>query len=149
MLNRVAAQAVENAAKTDERAHQIELALADLRLSHIAAAEKGAPEETVRAFEDRLLAMEQRQRQALETLRGDIARFVADNDRRLADLEAPDERDLAAEFDVLRARIEERIIGVETRSIRTLEQVADTVAMIEQRFMQAGGEDTDKATRSA
>jgi hypothetical protein len=149
MLNRIAAQTVESAAKTDERAHQLELALADLRLSHLAAAEQSTPEEVVRTFEERLAAMEQRQSQALETLRSDIARFVADNDRRLADLEAPDTRDVAAEFDALRARIEERIIGVETRSIRTLEQVADTVATIEQRFIQAGGDDALKFTRSA
>lgn len=149
MLNRVAAQTVESAAKAEERAHQIELALADVRLSHLADAERTRPEEFVRAFEERVTAMEQRQTEALHALRNDIARFVADNDRRLADLEEPDTRDLAAEFDALRARIEERIIGVETRSIRTLEQVADTVSMIEQRFIQAGGDEAQRNTRSA
>jgi hypothetical protein len=150
MLNRVAAQNVENSSKADERAHQIDVAMADIRLSQLAAAPTGAPEEAIRAFEQRVDALEQRQVDALHSLRNDIARFVADNDRRLGDLEEPksaDTRDLAGEFEALRARIEERIIGVETRSIRTLEQVTDTVALIEQRFLATGGD--EKAARSA
>lgn len=155
MLNRVAAQGAESAAKADERAHQLDVTIADMRLAQLATAAPAAPPEAlIRTFEERVSAMEERQAEALHTLRNDIARFVADNDRRLADLElapapAPsaDTRDLAGEFEALRAKIEERIIGVETRSIRTLEQVTDTVALIEQRFLSAGGD--ERSARSA
>ena len=94
-----------------------------------------APNEIVE-LEQRLRVMETRQTEALDTLRADIARFVSDNGRRLTALEAPEvDYNLAAEFDALRKRVEDRILGIEQRSVRTLDQVADTVAMLEQRFM--------------
>ena len=80
--------------------------------------------------------METRQAELLDTLRADIVRFVTDNDRRLAALEHTEvDYNLAAEFDDLRRRVEERILGIEQRSVRTLEQVADTVQMLEERFV--------------
>ncbi|MBX3431053.1 MAG: hypothetical protein KF779_15820 [Hyphomonadaceae bacterium] len=104
-----------------------------------------APQELA-ALQQRLLAMETRQAEALETLRGDIARFVADNDRRLATLEHTEvDYNLAAEFDDLRRRVEERILGIEQRSVRTLEQVADTVQMLEERFIANGEGDRQSA----
>lgn len=98
--------------------------------------ESGSPSpEEVAQLHRRLAAMESRQAEALEALRADISRFVTDNDRRLASLEqAEADYNLAAEFDGLRRRVEERILGIETRSVRTLEQVADTVQMLEERF---------------
>lgn len=97
------------------------------------------PGETARSiseFETRVRAMESRQAEALETLRADIVRFVTDNDRRLASLEQTEvDYNLAAEFDGLRRRVEERILGIEQRSVRTLEQVADTVQTLEERFL--------------
>jgi hypothetical protein len=98
----------------------------------------------------RIAAIEAAQAQALETVRADIARFVGDQEARFAAIESPRSQanpDLAAAFDVLRQRVEERILGVEQRSVRMLEQVADTVAMIEQRFVQ--GEADEAASRSA
>ncbi len=86
-------------------------------------------------FEQRVRTMENRQAEALEALRADIVRFVGDNDRRLASLEHTEvDYNLAAEFDGLRRRVEERILGIELRSVRTLEQVADTVQMLEERL---------------
>lgn len=102
---------------------------------HASAAPEVAPQE-IAALQQRLLAMETRQAEALEMLRGDIVRFVTDNDRRLATLEHTEmDYNLAAEFDDLRRRVEERILGIEQRSVRTLEQVADTVQMLEERFV--------------
>ncbi|MGQ0533616.1 MAG: hypothetical protein ACT4OF_13135 [Caulobacteraceae bacterium] len=171
MLGRVTSQSAEVAAKADERVHKLEVALADLKLDQFAARDKPvatpddiaalqwrvsaveqrqaaapppsvAPEELA-AIEQRTGAMETHQLEALETLRADIVRFVSDNDRRLAALEKPEiDYNLAAEFDALRRRVEERILGVEQRSVRTLEQVADTVAMLEQRF--TGRQDGDR-----
>lgn len=150
MLNRVATQSVETAAKMDERAHQAELAVADLRLNQIAVSESTTAADAangVLALEARLAAMEQRQSDMLHTLRNDIARFVGDNDRRLEALEQagatpgaaiPGNDDLIARFEELRERIEDRVHGVEVRSVRTLEQVIDTVATIEQRLFQSG-----------
>jgi hypothetical protein len=155
MLGRVTTQNAETAAKAEERVHNLEMALADLKLDHLAARDKPAatPDdlaalqwrvsameqrkpEALAALEQRLGEMEGRQVEALEALRADIVRFVADNDRRLAALESPEiDYNLAAEFDALRRRVEERILGVEQRSVRTLEQVADTVQMLEERFM--------------
>lgn len=96
----------------------------------------GPSPEEVAQLNRRLAAMETRQAEALETLRADIVRFVTDNDRRLSSIEHTEvDYNLAAEFDGLRRLVEERILGIETRSVRTLEQVADTVQMLEERFM--------------
>lgn len=95
----------------------------------------GPTPEEVAQLNRRIAAMETRQAEALEALRADIVRFVTDNDRRLASLEHTEvDYNLAAEFDGLRRHVEERILGIETRSVRTLEQVADTVQMLEERF---------------
>lgn len=195
MLGRVTTQNVETAAKAEDRVHKLELALADLKLAHLASSDKavatpediaalqrrigaieqrpapaaatpddlaalqwrvsaieqrpaaptGAPLEAVALIEQRMGQMESRQGEALEALRADIVRFVTDNDRRLAALEHTEmDYNLAAEFDALRRRVEERILGIETRSVRTLEQVADTVQMLEERFM--GGDSGERQT---
>jgi hypothetical protein len=158
MLGRATTQNAETAAKADERVHKLELALADLKLDHLASREKpaatpddiaalqwrisaveqrksGLAPEDLGGLEQRMSTMETRQAESLEALRKDIVRFVADNDRRLAALESPEiDYNLAAEFDALRKRVEDRILGMEQRSVRTLEQVADTVSLLEQRF---------------
>lgn len=151
MLNRVAAQSVETAQRAEERAHQVEVAIADLRLQALSNAETDATSSALQTLQERLTAFELRHSSALDTLRADIARFVADNDRRLEALEskpaiAP-QGDLASEFESLRSRIEERVLGVELRSVRTLEQVVDTVALLEQRLL--GDASDDQAARSA
>ncbi|MBL8547747.1 MAG: hypothetical protein JNL81_14865 [Hyphomonadaceae bacterium] len=210
MLGRVTTQNAEATAKAEDRVHKLEMALADLKLDHLANREKptatpddvaalqrrlnaieqrpvqvaatpqdiaalqrrigaieqrpvaqtatpddiaalqsrisaveqrpaqpvGAPAEAVGQIEERVGQMERIQDEALETLRADIVRFVTDNDRRLASLEHNEaDYNLAAEFDALRRRVEERILGIEQRSVRTLEQVADTVQMLEERFI--------------
>ncbi len=145
MLNRVAAQSAETAQKADERTHQVEVALADLRLEVLSNVEANAAGPALQTLQERMTAFELRQTNALETLRADIARLVADNDGRLEALEsatAPTEQvDLAAEFETLRSRIEERVLGVELRSVRTLEQVVDTMALLEQRLLGAAAQE--------
>ncbi len=146
LLNRVAAQNGETAAKTDERVHALELAFADIRLESLSgSAERGA----VLALQERIADIENKQVSAIQSITGEIARFIDDNEQRLAALESPrePERDLATAFEALRKRVEERILGVEQRSVRMLDQVVDTVAMIEQRFV-ASQRDEDVA-RSA
>lgn len=186
MLGRVTTQHVEAANKAEERVHRLEVALADLKLDHLASRERpvatpndiaslqqrlraleerpaplaatpddiaalqwrvsaieqrpaaptGVAPETVAVVEQRVGQLERMQSESLESLRTDIVRFVTDNDRRLAALEHDEvDYNLAAEFDALRRRVEERILGIEQRSVRTLEQVADTVQMLEERFM--------------
>ena len=152
VLNRVAAQGVETAQKADERTHQVEVALADLRLQVLSNTDANTTAAALQTLQERMTAFELRQGNALEALRNDIARFVSDNDGRLEALEtrpAPtDQGDLATEFETLRSRIEERVLGVELRSVRTLEQVVDTVAQLEQRLLNSG-EDEDQAAKSA
>ncbi|HRE46028.1 MAG TPA: hypothetical protein PKY87_18950 [Terricaulis sp.] len=62
-----------------------------------------------------------------------IARAI---EARLTELE---QRDVAADFDSLRRRIETRISDVERSSVRALEQMANTIELIEKRY--AEGED--------
>jgi localization factor PodJL len=158
MMSRLKAQSADAAAQAEERLHKVELALADLRLDTIAD-QQPAYIEAVQALEQRVGELDARQLGALEQLRADIALFIDANDRRFAALETNDDAallqdmseifsarlsrleqyDVAAEFDALRRRMDERILGVEQRSVRALEQVAETVAMIERRF--AGRED--------
>jgi len=151
-----------------DRLRSLELSVADLRLAQLASTIP-SPEETgaeaVAAVQARIAEMEEHQAESLHRLRNDIAQFVAANERRLALLEdaAPDmaapfsslEQRLAAletydigiAFAELRARIEDRVLGVEQRNVRTLEQLSDTVALIERRF--ATGEEEERAARSA
>ncbi|MGE0294508.1 MAG: hypothetical protein AB7P97_19315 [Hyphomonadaceae bacterium] len=148
VVNRLAAQSAETAAKTEARVHNVEMTLADLRLERIAAdAPSPAAAAAVQALDERVAAIEAAQARAIDAITADIARFVAENERRLASIESPNtaNHDLATAFDALRKRVEDRILGVEQRSVRMLEQVADTVAMIEQRFVQ-GRDDADART---
>jgi hypothetical protein len=137
-VSRFTTQQVQAGAAADERLHRLELKVADFRLTQI-----GPPSEYVEAVEaiaGRLEQLEQRQNEALQSLHGDIVRFVADNDHRLAVLErggAPS--DFERQFADLRQRIEERILGVEQRGVRMLEHVADTISVLEQRL--AGDEE--------
>lgn len=159
MLGRLTAQNADATTQSEERLHKLELAVADLRLEQFSTGETPAAAanaaEEVQSMERRIADMERRQADVFEQLRADIAHFIGENDRRLAALEsgpapagdfaafaeavdarfeALEQRDLAAEFEKLRQRLDDRILGVEQRSVRALEQVADTVALIEQRF---------------
>jgi len=116
------------------------------RVSAIEQRKAGAAPEEVAAIEQRLGAMESAQTAALDSLRADIIRFGADNERRLAAIEQTEvDYNLAVEFDALRRRVEERILGIEQRSVRTLEQVADTVQMLEERFTGRDGAERQTA----
>ncbi|MEZ5994126.1 MAG: hypothetical protein R3C25_00070 [Hyphomonadaceae bacterium] len=135
-LSEALARQAAATASGEARLHQAELAISGLQLELKSASEAAAPAAQQAAeIERRVAQFEQRQAAAMDTLRADISRFISENHRRLAALETPaPDYDLAAEFDALRRRVEERILGVEQRSVRTLEQVADTVQMLEQRF---------------
>jgi hypothetical protein len=164
LRNRVETMAAEVPGQS-ERLHAVELSVADLRLSHLAAASASVDEasEAVLAVRARVAELEERQTDAFHRLRNDISQFIADNERRLAQLEeaAPDlaapfmaieqrlaeleQHDVGVVFAELRARIEERVLGVEQRNVRTLEQLSETVALIERRF----SDDDERAARSA
>jgi hypothetical protein len=149
-LANVAAQAP---AGQVERLHNLELSVADLRLNQLASGSGAASSETVAALESRVSDFEARQASALDALRSDIAHFINENERRFAVLEASqngisapfaaieqrltelEHRDIGAAFAELRARIEDRILGVEQRNVRTLEQLSDTVSLIERRLL--------------
>lgn len=147
-IGRVGAQSAEVAAQADDRLHKMELAISDLRLERLQHA-PSADAELVKTLETRVAELEERQAEALHSLRNDIARFVTENMQRLEALEnspaLEHAYDVAAEFKTLRQRIEERILGVEQRSVRALEQVADTMAVLERRF----NEGPEGALRSA
>jgi localization factor PodJL len=147
VVGRLATQNADASTQSEERLHRVEQALIELQPGgSFAPAEDAAGPGPVQALEHRVGELEQRQAQALETLRADIAHFIGENDRRLAALEGPaPPADIAAEFNALRRRVEERILGVEMRSVRTLEQVADTVALIEKRFTNPGQAETPAA----
>src|SRR5262249_41162664 len=126
----------------------------------VALEQREQPEVAVVAtIEGQIAAMEQKSAEALVKLHGDIAHFVAECERRLSALEGDEGLDVAAptaaleqrlaaveQYDVatliaeLRTRMEERILGVEQRNVRTLEQLSQTIALIELRFSADGGE---------
>lgn len=165
VLSRVVAQGLDSASHAEDRLDRLEAGVA--RLEEISAAPADADNPPLPGVIDRLAELETRQATAFETLRADIARFVDDNERRLAALEAEDRAapllesiaavlehrlaaieapDYAAEFDTLRQRIESRIHDIEGRNVRALEQVGETIALLEQRFARRGD---DKVASSA
>ncbi|HYD87347.1 MAG TPA: hypothetical protein VEA80_07725 [Vitreimonas sp.] len=142
MLGHLGAQHADAMTQTEERLRKLELAAAEPRGLDTEAA--------VSSIEQRIAAIETRQANAFEAMRADIEAFVADNMRRLETLESAATEpayDVAADFQALRKRIEERVLGVEQRSVRALEQVADTMAVLERRFN--GGEEQISAAKTA
>jgi hypothetical protein len=79
----------------------------------------------------------------LEDSAPDLAAPFTGIEHRLAELE---KYDIGIAFAELRARLEDRILGVEQRNVRTLEQLSDTVALIERRF---SAEDDEAIVQSA
>ncbi|MGE0741439.1 MAG: hypothetical protein AB7O98_08860 [Hyphomonadaceae bacterium] len=169
-LGQVSKQSAELAAHNDERLQRIEASLKDIA-GHTAdaAAQAAAPAvDEVRALELRLARFEEQQLSAFEKLHAEVANFIGANDRRLAALEADDfgnvidemaaaidtrftrleQVDFLSEFEALRRRLDDRILGVEQRSVRALEQVAETVALIERRFAGQGDQE-DALAQSA
>jgi len=169
LISRVSAQGADVAAQTEERLHKIEIAMADVQLE-----QRMTPpvEDAVGPLAAQLDAFERRQIDALETLRAELANFAAESERRILALEQNsgavplnadevliahaiearltelEQRDVTTAFDTLRQRVEDRILGLEGRSVRALEQVSETVALIERRM--AEGEIADlSAKRSA
>ena len=139
LLGRATAQNTEAARHSDERLHKIEMALADIRLERLSA-DAAAPKamDAVAEIAVRMAELEERQAETLNALQADIAAFIGESDRRLGALEERDDSaggaELTKSFEALRVSVEERILGIELRSVRTLEQVADTVAMLEERL---------------
>lgn len=156
MLSRVSTQSAETETQVQERLHKLEVGFADLRLGQLAATDHAdkASIETIAIINARISEIEQRSSAALEDLHAQITAFVAANERRLGALEStpppamPDApfahiearldelelRDFGAEFIELRRRIDDRILGLEQRSITALESVCESVALIEQRL---------------
>jgi len=168
MLSRVTAQNADVAAQADERLHKLELAQPDVRLEIVSNADEADTAEIVLDIADRMAALERRQADALDGLRESIAAFIEENDHRLSALEQGgvaalsgdevliahaiearltelEQRDVGGEFETLRRRIEERIMGVERSSVRALEQMADTISLIEKRY----ADDAEDLARSA
>lgn len=138
-------------------------ALAQARLdaveSELAAPRKGA-ETPLGDVELRLQQLEERQTSGLDGLREQIRQFVAANEQRLESLETAnaadadvlayrlerlEQLDLPSEFEALRRKVEERILGLEERSIRALEQVGESISMLERRLLDADSEPSSKA----
>ncbi|MBC7768881.1 MAG: hypothetical protein H7124_08835 [Phycisphaerales bacterium] len=139
MVGHLSAQHADAMTQSEERLRKLELAVADVRLDQYSGpAPSSAAAEAAHALEQRIVAVEARQSDTFDLLREDLGAFIADNVARLEALEsaqpAGSDYDVAAEFQALRTRIEERILGVEQRSVRALEQVADTMAVLEKRF---------------
>lgn len=132
LLSRLSAQNSGAAEQAEGRLHGLELALSDLQRERSAAeAQASASSGLVARLGARLAEMEQRQANALEQLRADIAQFLDENDGRLAALEhRSDGSELSEEFQALRQRVEERLVEAERKSVRALEQVMETVALI-------------------
>lgn len=141
MLSELRAQQADSAAQAEQRL---------LRLEADAGAPHGADSAALDEIEQRMAEMERRQAHAFEAMRADIEAFVADNASRLETLEAAADAppyDLASEFQDLRQRIEDRVLGVEQRSVRALEQLAETMEVLERRF--TGGDAGQGAAKSA
>ena len=133
---RMMARLTAQKGQTEERLHKLELALMEVR-PEILPGQDEARIQAIRDVEQRIGEFEQRQEAAIQRLQGDIARFVGEQAQRLDALERtrsePQGFDVAAEFVTLRRSIEERILEVERRSVRGLEQAADTMAELEKK----------------
>lgn len=148
MMGRITAQTADVSSQTEDRLHKLEQVLAETDPGAQAAAHE---------LNERLASFERRQADVLDGLRTTFAEFMRESERRLGEIEqhaagaplgdetlianaiearltALEQADISAQLDALRHRVEERLTGLEGRSVRALEQVAETVAHIERRF---------------
>ncbi|GAM97446.1 DNA double-strand break repair Rad50 ATPase [alpha proteobacterium U9-1i] len=145
VVDRLSAQGADASVETAERLQDVEVAIAELRLQQAS----GAHEMTA-ALTERMREAELRQVDALETLTADIARFLNDNHARISAVENKlGDPAMNAELQTLRDRVEERLADAERKSIRALEQVMETVALISRRTATPSQDANTPATRSA
>jgi predicted XRE-type DNA-binding protein len=138
VLSQFTAQSADAAVQSDERLQRLEAAVLDWRGGESASNEALTQLNLTR---QRIAEIERQQAASLEALRGQIEDFAKANDRRLTILEtitesnatAPSQRDLSREFDIFRSLWEDRVQALESRSMRALEQVGETLAMLERR----------------
>jgi hypothetical protein len=140
IVDRLSAQAADTASHTAERLQDVEIAIADLSVKQASGAH-----DVVAALTKDMLDAEQRHARALDALRRDIALFLDDSDARMAKLEAGQGGDLTQEFTALHQNVEDRLAEAERRSVRALEQVMETVALLRRRFNAGEGQDAKTA----
>jgi chromosome segregation ATPase len=137
VLSQFTAQSADAAVQSDERLQRLEAAVLDWRSGETVSNEALSQLNIAR---QRLAEIERQQAAAMDSLRGQVEEFARANDRRLTVLEtiaessptAPN-RDLSREFDIFRSLWEDRVQALESRSMRALEQVGETLAMLERR----------------
>lgn len=129
----------------------------------VAAKHSASMATQVRSLEEQLTRMEQRHGNALDMVRAQLAQFAAENEQRLAFLEStpssgPDvdmlafrlarleQRDVEADLDTLRSRLDQRMHDMEVRSIKALERLGGSIADLERRVLDG---DQDAAAKSA
>lgn len=140
IVDRLSAQAADTASHAAERLQDVEIAIADLSVKQASGAH-----DVVAALTKDMLDAEQRHARALDALRRDIALFLDDSDARMAKLEAGQGGDLTQEFTALHQNVEDRLAEAERRSVRALEQVMETVALLRRRFNAGEGQDAKTA----
>ena len=140
IVDRLSAQTADSASHAAERLQDLEIAIADLSVKQASGAH-----DVVAALTKDMLDAEQRHSRALDALRRDIALFLDDSDARIAKLETSHGGDLSQEFTALHQSVEDRLAEAERRSVRALEQVMETVALIRRRFDSGEGRDSKTA----
>ncbi len=167
MMSRITAQNADAADQTEDRLHQVwRSALADMRVDRGGRKRRCEPANASPASSG---ARPMRS----TALHATLARFIVESERRLGEIEqhaggaapspmrrsspapsksrltALEQMDVTSQLDLLRRRFEDRLTGLEGRSVRALEQVAETVAHIERRFHQASEDETWRAAPEA
>ena len=106
------------------------------------------------SLEQRFAGLERRQAEALEAMHAGLAQIFNETEARFGTLERAlaepganedgyDSQRIAVEFETLRQRIEDRILEVEKRSVRALEGVGETIALIAKKFNQPARPDDE------
>ncbi|MBY0563587.1 MAG: hypothetical protein K2P58_05295 [Hyphomonadaceae bacterium] len=137
-LDGLGAPSSEAELKTDERLRTVEAAVSEVARRLDTRSENPPSQDAVMAVEIRMAEIEMAQAAALDGIRAQLTAFIDANNRRLEALElAPaliNIGDIASDFEALRAHIDERMAYIENRSVRALQQAADTMGVLEERF---------------
>jgi hypothetical protein len=119
---------METATAIQERLHRQEISLADARLERATA-----PEAALKALSEALAAIDTRFADLAHGFETRLEDLRNDTGEKLLSLAGAQAEHAAPDFAAFRGEVENRLAAIERRSVRALEQLTESVALLSKR----------------